>query len=135
MTPVEMVLSVPETVVATYVVATDRPPADPAAAAHAAAARIEGPLGEAVRGMLGGPLMQVGVSPVAEAPPRPVEHLRMFGGPPEALRAVVTATHLVVVQAAFGPGWPPAHEWHARAVAAGIAADTGGTLVDLYTPQ
>ncbi|WP_433044219.1 DUF2314 domain-containing protein [Dactylosporangium sp. CS-033363] len=131
----EMVLSVPETVVATYVVATDRPPADPAAAASAAAARIEGPLGEAVRRMLDGPLMQVGVSPVADAPPLPVEHLRMFGGPAEALRAVVTATHLVVVQAAFGPGWPPAHEWHARAVAAGIAADTGGALVDLYTPQ
>ncbi|WP_433617732.1 DUF2314 domain-containing protein [Dactylosporangium sp. CA-139114] len=131
----EIVLSVPETIVATYVVATDRPPGDPAAAASAAAARIEGPLGEAVRRMLDGPLMSVSVAPVAEAPPLPIEHLRVFAAPPEALRAVVTATHLVVVQAVFGAGWPPAHEWHARAVAAGIAQDLGGTLVDLFTPQ
>ncbi|WP_426503792.1 DUF2314 domain-containing protein [Dactylosporangium sp. McL0621] len=131
----EIVLSVPETVVATYVVATDHPPADPAAAAAAAAARIEGPLGEAVRRMLDGPLMSVSVAPVAEAPPLPIEHLRIFGAPPDALRAVVTASHLVVVQAVFGAGWPPAHEWHARAVAAGIATDLGGALVDLFTPQ
>jgi hypothetical protein len=132
---VEIVLSVPETVVATYVVATDRPPADPAAAARAAAERIEGPLRDAVLGMLDGPLMSVTVATIAEAPPLPIEHLRIFGAPPERLRAVLSATHLVVCQAVFGAGWPPAHEWHARAVAAGIAADTGGTLVDLFTPQ
>ncbi|GAA3453052.1 DUF2314 domain-containing protein [Dactylosporangium matsuzakiense] len=131
----EIVLSVPETVMATYVVATSSPPADPAAAARAAAGRLEGPLRAAVLAMLDGPLMSVSAVPVAEAPPLPIEHLRAFGAPPEALRAILDASHVVVCQAVFGPGWPPAHEWHTRAVAAGIAADTGGTLIDLFTPR
>ncbi|WP_432972000.1 DUF2314 domain-containing protein [Dactylosporangium sp. CA-233914] len=132
---VEIVLSVPETVLATYVVATTSPPADPAAAARRAAERITEPLRGAVLSMLGGPLMTVSVVPVGEAPPLPIEHLRVFGAPPQRLRAVAAATHFVVCRAVFQAGWPPAHEWHARAVAAGIALDAGGEIVDLFTPQ
>ncbi|MFI5910125.1 DUF2314 domain-containing protein [Dactylosporangium sp. NPDC051541] len=131
----EIVLSVPENVMATYVVATTRPPADPVAAARDAAGRVVGPLREAVLKMLDGPLMSVTVVPAGDAPPLPIDHLRIFGAQAEGLRAILDATHYVVCQAVFGAGWPPAHEWHARAVAAGIAADTGGTLVDLFTPQ
>jgi hypothetical protein len=42
---------------------------------------------------------------------------------------------LVVVQAEYRPGWPPAHEWAARAVAAAVAEEVGGDVVDVFGLQ
>ncbi|MEV6930531.1 DUF2314 domain-containing protein [Dactylosporangium sp. NPDC051485] len=131
----EIVLSVPETVVATYVVATDRPPADAAAAARTVAEALDQPLRDTVLRMLDGPFTSVSTAPAGQAPPLPLDHLRLFGAPPARVQAVASAPYLVVCQAAFGPGWPPAHEWCARALAAGLAEATGGELIDMYTPQ
>ena len=48
---------------------------------------------------------------------------------------LAAATHLVVVQAEYRPGWPPAHEWAARAVAAAVAESVGGDVVDVFGLQ
>ncbi len=128
-------LSVPELVEATYVVVTSHPPVDVQAAARDAAQRLPDPLRGGALRMLAGPLLSVTMSAVGDAPPLPVTFLEVFGASPAQLRDLDEATHVLVCQAVFRPGWPPAHEWHARGVAAGLAELTGGTLVDMFTPQ
>jgi hypothetical protein len=128
-------LSVPELVEATYVVVTARPPADVQAAARDAAQRLPESLRAGALRMLAGPLLSVTMSTVGDAPPLPVSFLGVFGASAAQLRDLDTATHVVVCQAVFRPGWPPAHEWYARGVAAGLAELTGGTLIDMFTPQ
>ncbi|GAB3826468.1 hypothetical protein [Dactylosporangium cerinum] len=128
-------LSVPELVEATYVVATARPPADVQAAARESAQRLPEPLRVGALRMLAGPLLSVTMSTVGESPPLPVSFLGVFGASATQLRDLDAATHVIVCQAVFRPGWPPAHEWHARGVAAGVAELTGGTLIDMFTPQ
>jgi hypothetical protein len=128
-------LSVPELVEATYVVVTSRPPADVQAAARDAARRLPEPLRVGALRMLAGPLLSVTRAAVTDAPPLPVTFLEVFGASAAQLRDLQEATHVVVCQAVFRPGWPPAHEWHARGIAAGLAELTGGTLVDMFTPQ
>ncbi|GAA3195958.1 DUF2314 domain-containing protein [Dactylosporangium siamense] len=128
-------LSVPELVEATYVVATARPPADVQAAARDAAQRLPEPLRVGALRMLAGPLLSVTMSTVGDAPPLPMSFLGVFGASAAQLRDLEAATHVIVCQAVFRPGWPPAHEWYARGVAAGLAEETGGTLIDMFTPQ
>ncbi|MEV4514023.1 DUF2314 domain-containing protein [Dactylosporangium sp. NPDC049525] len=128
-------LSVPELVEATYVVVTSHPPVDVQAAARDAARRLPEPLRVGALRMLAGPLLSVTRSAVVDAPALPVPFLEVFGASAAQLRDLAAATHVVVCQAVFRPGWPPAHEWHARGVAAGLAQLTGGTLVDMFTPQ
>jgi len=128
-------LSVPEMVQATYVVTTSSPPDDIDAAAAQAAVRLPEPLRSGALQMLTGPLLTLEVWPVEEAPPLPLEYLRMFGATPVELGAATSATHVVICQAAFRPGWPPAHEWHARGVAAALAQELPGTLIDAFMPQ
>lgn len=128
-------LSVPELVEATYVVVTSTPPADVQAAARAAAQRLPEVLRVGALRMLAGPLLSVTMSAIGDAPPLPVTFLEVFGATAEQLRDLRRGTHVIVCQAVFRPGWPPAHEWHARGVAAGLAEATGGALVDMFTPQ
>ncbi|NUT08400.1 MAG: DUF2314 domain-containing protein [Hamadaea sp.] len=128
-------LSVPEMVQATYVVTTSSPPDDIDVAAAQAALRLPEPLRSGALQMLAGPLLTLEVWPVEEAPPLPLDYLRMFGATPAELGVASTATHVVICQAAFRPGWPPAHEWHARGVAAALAQDLPGTLIDAFMPQ
>jgi hypothetical protein len=45
------------------------------------------------------------------------------------------ATHLVLVSVGGRPGWPPAHEWIARSLAAGAARRLGSDVVDLLAAQ
>ncbi|MCP2321950.1 hypothetical protein HDA40_000457 [Hamadaea flava] len=128
-------LSVPEMVQATYVVTTSSPPDDIEVAAAQAALRLPEPLRSGALQMLAGPLLTLEVWPAEEAPPLPLDYLRMFGATSAELGVASTATHVVICQAAFRPGWPPAHEWNARGVAAALAQDLPGTLIDAFMPQ
>ena len=118
-----------------YVVATDQPPADLDAAALAAAGRLPEQVRGAAERMLAGPLLSVVGGPAADGPPLPLDFLAVYGASEAQIDAVRTAGHMVACRAFFRPGWPPAHEWNARGVAAELARSTGGTLVDLATPR
>lgn len=58
------------------------------------------------------------MTPVEDAPALPATFLEVFGASADQLRQVAEQSHVIVCQAVFGPGWPPAHEWYARGVAA-----------------
>ncbi|GAB3150230.1 hypothetical protein GCM10027290_37530 [Micromonospora sonneratiae] len=127
---------VPETLSATYLVPTSATPeTSPAAAVDALAGRLAGPVHDLARQMLDSPLMTVDTRPVSEFPRLPPELLTAFGATDEQLARLAAATHLVVVQATYRPGWPPAHEWAARTVAAAMAEVVGGDLVDVFGLQ
>jgi uncharacterized protein YegJ (DUF2314 family) len=131
-----LILPVPEVLSATYLVPTSTPPDDPAVAAGRL---IDGLLGGPVRDlalqMLAGPLMTVQTRPAAELPPVPLDLLSAFGASPGQLARVRAATHFVEVTAGFRPGWPPAHEWAARAAATALAHLLDGELIDVFAPQ
>ena len=57
---------------------------------------------------------------IDEFPALPPDLLTAFGATREQLGRLAEATHVVVVRAEYRPGWPPAHEWAARAVAAAV---------------
>ncbi|GAB3811782.1 hypothetical protein GCM10027605_52420 [Micromonospora zhanjiangensis] len=40
-----------------------------------------------------------------------------------------------MVDASYRPGWPPAHEWAARAVAAALAESLDADLIDVFALQ
>jgi len=128
-------LSVPEMVEATYVVTTSSPPADLEATAAEVAQSLPEPLRSVALQMLGSSLMNVSVIAADQAPPLPLDLLRVFGAGPAQLGAAANASHIVICQAVFRPGWLPAHEWHARAVAAALAQQLHGTLIDTSTPR
>lgn len=127
---------VPESLTATYLVPlTGLPPTSPKRAVEALADRIAEPVYGLARQMLDSPLMSVETRPVAEFPRLPPDLLTAFGASPQQLARLAEATHLVVVQAEYRPGWPPAHEWAARAVAAAMAQQVGGDVVDVFGLQ
>ncbi|MGW0433813.1 DUF2314 domain-containing protein [Micromonospora sp. NPDC003197] len=127
---------VPETLSATYLVPTSTVPGtSPAQAVAALAGRLSGPVYDLARQMLDSPLMTVDTRPVSEFPRLPPDLLTAFGATKEQLGRLAAATDLVVVQATYRPGWPPAHEWAARTVAAAMAEVIGGDLVDVFGLQ
>ncbi|NUT33228.1 MAG: hypothetical protein HOV79_09150 [Hamadaea sp.] len=128
-------LSVPKAVEATYVVTTSSPPDDIDAAALRAAERLPEPIRTAVVQMLDTPLLSLQLMPADEAPPLPTHLLRVFGASPVQLGAAASASHVVVCQAVYRVAWPPVHEWHARGLAAALAQELNGTLVDAATPR
>ena len=129
----DIVLAVPEVLSAVYVVPTSRPPKDVAADAEKVAGALGEPLSGLVRGMLSGPLLGVEVQPVADLPAVPDDALAGAG---ESARALLReATHAVVVRGVYRPGWPPAHEWGAAAVAGGIAARLDVPVLDVAVPR
>lgn len=79
--------------------------------------------------------MRVSDLPASEVQPLPVELQRYLGAEPEAVRAVASAEAFVVVTATWRPGWPPLHEWAARACAAVLASEEKGVVVDTFVPQ
>ncbi|MBX7265960.1 DUF2314 domain-containing protein [Micromonospora sp. Llam7] len=127
---------VPESLSATYLVPTV---GLPSVTARTAVAGLAGRLAEPVHGlarqMLDSPLMSVDVRPVSEFPKLPPDLLSAFGASETQLDRLAAASHLVVVQAEYRPGWPPAHEWAARAVAAAVAETVGGDVVDVFGLQ
>jgi hypothetical protein len=79
------------------------------------------------------PLVQV--HRVGELPPLPLSQLAASGATEDQLARLRSATHLVLVSVGGRPGWPPAHEWIARTLAAGAAHRLGTDLVDLLVCQ
>lgn len=127
---------VPETLTATYLVpATSRPDVTATEAVAALGGRVSGPVHDLARQMLESPLMSVDIRPMSDFPHLPPDLLTAFGATPEQLKRLAAATDLVVVQANYRPGWPPAHEWAGRAVAAAMAEALGGNLVDVFGLQ
>src|SRR6185369_8878417 len=53
----------------------------------------------------------------------------------DQLRRLKGASHVVLVSVGGRPGWPPAHEWIARSLAAGAAQRLGADVVDLLAGQ
>ena len=107
----------------------------PARAVATLAGRLAEPVYALARQMLDSPLMTVDTRTIDEFPRLPPDLLTAFGASAEQLDRLAAATHLVVVQAEYRPGWPPAHEWAARAVAAAIAETVDGDVVDVFGLQ
>ncbi|MFI6757920.1 DUF2314 domain-containing protein [Micromonospora sp. NPDC050417] len=129
-------LPVPESLTATYLVPVTTPPeVTPAQAMAALGDRVTELVHDLSRQMLESPLMTVDLRPVDEFPELPPDLLTAFGATEEQLGRLAAATNLVVVQASYRPGWPPAHEWAARAVGAAMAEAVGGDLVDVFGLQ
>lgn len=127
---------VPESLTATYLVpAASKPRTSAAQAVAALGGRVSGPVHDLARQMLESPLMSVDTRPMSDFPHLPPDLLTAFGATEEQLDRLAAATDLVVVQANYRPGWPPVHEWAARAVAAAVAEATGGNLVDVFGLQ
>ncbi|WP_091638674.1 DUF2314 domain-containing protein [Micromonospora pallida] len=129
-------LPVPETLTATYLVPMR---GLPRVSTRTAVAGLTGRLAEPVHGlarqMLASPLMSVDTRPIEEFPAIPPDLLTAFGATDAQLGRLAEATHVVVVRAEYRPGWPPAHEWAARAVAAAVAETVGGDVVDVFGLQ
>ncbi|MFI7507129.1 DUF2314 domain-containing protein [Micromonospora aurantiaca] len=127
---------VPESLDATYLVPiTGLPKVSPKTAVEGLAGRLSEPVHGLAKQMLDSPLMTVDTRTVDEFPELPPDLLTAFGATEEQLARLAAATHLVVVQAEYRPGWPPAHEWAARAVAAAVAETVGGDVVDVFGLQ
>ncbi|MEH0825135.1 MULTISPECIES: DUF2314 domain-containing protein [unclassified Micromonospora] len=129
-------IPVPESLSATYLVPmAGLPRVSPKTAVRA----LEGRLAEPVHGlatqMLDSPLMTVDTRSIDEFPQLPPDLLAAFGATEAQLSRLAAASHLVVVQAEYRPGWPPAHEWAARAVAAAVAESVDGDVVDVFGLQ
>lgn len=124
---------VPESLRATYLVPLrGLPRVGPKEAVRGLAGRLAEPVHGLATQMLGSPLMTVDTRPIGEFPELPPDLLTAFGASETQLDRLASATHLVVVQAEYRPGWPPAHEWAARAVAAAVAERAGGDVVDVF---
>jgi hypothetical protein len=127
---------VPESLDATYLVPiTGLPRVSPKTAVAGLAGRLAEPVHGLATQMLDSPLMSVDTRPIGEFPELPPDLLTAFGATEAQLARLAAATHLVVVQAEYRPGWPPAHEWAARAVAAAVAETVDGDVVDVFGLQ
>ncbi|WP_240487273.1 hypothetical protein [Actinomadura flavalba] len=131
-----LTLPVAETLHATYAVVFGDPPADPRELAREeVAARVAAPLRGLVLGMLDSPMLTLDLRAAADFPPLPVDLITAYGADPSELSAIASAAHVLAVRAAYRPGWPPAHEWAARAVAGAVAAARSAPVVDVFTPR
>ena len=127
---------VPESLDATYLVpVVGLPKVSPKTAVEALTGRLAEPVHGLARQMLDSPLMTVDTRLISEFPELPPDLLTAFGATEAQLARLAAATHLVVVQAEYRPGWPPAHEWAARAVAAAVAETVNGDVVDVFGLQ
>lgn len=132
----DLILPVPEVLSAIYLVPASLP-ADAARerARDAVPARAASHLRRPVTEMLSSPLVTFSAQPASALPPLPAGLQRYLGATAEQVRAVTSAADLVVLRAVGVPGWPPLHEWFARAGAGALAADLGVPLVDAFIPR
>lgn len=129
---------VPESLTATYlvpVVTPGTPVPDPRQALDRLGDRISDPVRDLAGQLLGGPLLSVQTRPVDQLPELPPDLLAAFGATGGQLARLRSARECIVVQASYRPGWPPAHEWGARAVAAALADTLDVDLIDLFGLQ
>jgi hypothetical protein len=129
-------IPVPESLSATYLVPVSAPSAvTPEQAVASLAGRLPEPVHDLIRQMIDGPLVTIDTHPVAQFPRLPPDLLAAFGATPAQLARLERATEFMVVEASFRPGWPPAHEWAARAVAAAVAQAARVDVVDAFGLQ
>jgi hypothetical protein len=128
-------LNVPTTLEALYIVPLRAPLADVDGAIAAAAKALESPVAEETAALLGADAIAVAQNAASDFPPLPVDVLRMFGASDDVADAIGAATHLLAVEAAYAPGWPPSGDWVARGLAAQIAVEQGSIVVDMGTPR
>lgn len=129
-------IPVPESLSATYLVPmAGLPRVSPKTAVRALQGRLAEPVHGLATQMLDSPLMTVDTRSIDEFPQLPPDLLSAFGATEAQLTRLAAASHLVVVQAEYRPGWPPAHEWAARAVAAAVAESVDGDVVDVFGLQ
>lgn len=134
--PDDIVLPVPETVSAVYLVPAGWPLYDPVGVARRYLdTHIGEPLLSVLRDLIDGPLCSIETVPSAEMGGVPGELLRMFGGSAELVEQAERAEHLLVVSAMARPGWPPYHEWTARAVATALADALDAPVIDYQIPR
>jgi hypothetical protein len=127
-----VLLEVPETVQALYVVPAVDPPDDPATFLRGLDVdRWQGTLREMLANLLAGSMVPIEVRPVADLMPLPLDLLGAMGATEQQLRRVETATHYVVAVLQSQSGWPPVHEWMARALAIVVAERLGSDVVDV----
>jgi len=98
-------------------------------------ARMATPVGVAARMMLDTGAVTVHATSASSLPPVPGPLQEYLGVAQELVRTVAEASQFVVVRASCPPGWPPMHEWAARACAAALASQAGVPLVDTGTPK
>ncbi|MEH1127531.1 hypothetical protein [Micromonospora sp. CPCC 206061] len=134
-----LILPVPEAVSATYLVPLTAPPDDPVTIGDQAVELLDqiltGPARDLAQQMYAGPLMTVETHDVDDLPSLPLDLLTAFGANEQQVSRAADATHVVTVAAGFRPGWPPAHEWSSRAMAAAIARLHGADLIDGFQTQ
>lgn len=103
---------VPESLNATYLVPmAGLPKVGTKTAVRHLTGRLAEPVHALARQMLDSPLMSVDTRPIHEFPELPPDLLTAFGATEAQLSRLAAATHLVVVQAEYRPGWPPAPRW------------------------
>jgi hypothetical protein len=121
-------LDIPETVATPFVVATDRPPRDPAAVARA---RVRHPL---AADLLGTPLVQFTTLPVGGS-----GYAELIGGAawarPADRRLLHKFTHHVVVMGHIPPVSQPDHGQATRAIARVVAESCEGVVYDAWSHQ
>jgi hypothetical protein len=127
-----VLLEVPEAVQALYIVPAVDPPDDPSTFLRGLRVeRWNGTLRAMLAKLLSGPMVPIEVRPVADMVPLPLDLLGAMGATDDQLHRVETATHYVVAVLRSQSGWPPVHEWMARALAIVIAERLDGDVVDV----
>jgi hypothetical protein len=121
-----LTLPVPDSVGAFYAVPTTDTSVDAAGLVAAALGQVE----DSLPRPLPQPLLQA--HRVDELPPLPLEQMAAAGATEAQLARAQAATHLILVTVGGRPGWPPAHEWLARTMAATAAWRHGTDVVDLH---
>jgi hypothetical protein len=124
-----LTLVVPDAVGAFYAVPTNDAVIDPEALVAEALGQVQ----DTLPNPLPQPLLQA--HPADELPPLPFDQLAAAGATEAQLARARAATHLIMVTVGGRAGWPPAHEWLARAMAATAAMRHGVDVVDLHANQ
>lgn len=119
-------LPVPDAVGAFYAVPTTDAVIDAEGLVAAALGQVESSLPRP----LPQPLLQG--HRVQDLPPLPLDLLAAAGANDAQLARVQAATHLILVTVGGRAGWPPAHEWLARTMAATAAQRHGVDVIDLH---
>jgi len=120
-----LTLPVPDSVGAFYAVPTTDATIDAVGLVAAALGQVE----DSLPRPLPQPLLQA--HRVDDLPPLPLDLLAAAGATQAQLARAQAATHLILVTVGGRAGWPPAHEWLARTMAATAAQRHGTDVVDL----
>jgi hypothetical protein len=132
----DLVLPVPEVLSAVYLIPASLPAEAARERAKAAVSvRVSNHLRAAVGDMLGSRLVTFSAQPSTALPVLPADLQHYLGAAPDQIRAIAKAADFVVLRAINTPGWPPLHEWGARAGAGALAADLAVPLVDAFVPR